>query len=79
MVCNFSGHIERAITTMIIKDHEIQQNDSFYYPGSIISNDREIDEDVKHRINAGWLKWKLLLEFFLNANKIEERFLQDID
>ena len=25
----------------------------------LISNDKEIDEDVKHRIKADWLKWRL--------------------
>ena len=33
--------------------------DFFHYLGSIISNDGEIDEDVKHMIKAGWLKWRL--------------------
>ena len=44
---------------MRIQDHEIPQSDSFCYLGSIISKDGEIDEDVKHRIKAGWLKWRL--------------------
>ena len=46
----------------------------------MISKDGEIDEDVKDRIKAGWLKWRLVFGvLFLppNANKIEEKFLQD--
>ena len=58
MDCNFSGHIERAETTVRIGDHEIPQRDALYYPGSIISNDGEIDEDVEHRIKPGCLKWR---------------------
>ena len=53
MVCNFIGHIERGETTVRIEDHEIPQSDYFRYLGSIVSNDGEIDEDVKHRIKAG--------------------------
>ena len=53
MVCNFSGHIERAETVVRIEDHEIPQIDSFRYLGSIISKDWEIDGDVEHRIKAG--------------------------
>ena len=56
MDCNFSGHIERAETTVKIKDHEIPQIDSFRYLGSIISKDWEIDEDVEHKLKAGRLK-----------------------
>ena len=25
----------------------------------MVSKDAEIDEDVEHRIKAGWLKWRL--------------------
>ena len=50
---NFSGHIEIAETTVRIEDGEIPQSDSFCYLGSIISKDREIGEDIEHRIKAG--------------------------
>ena len=53
MVCHFSGHIEKAETTMRIEDYEIQQSDSLRNLGSIISNDGEINEDVEHMIKAG--------------------------
>ena len=56
MDCNFSGHIKRVETIVRIEDHEIPQRDSFRYLGFIITKDGEIDEDVKHRIKAGWLK-----------------------
>ena len=56
MICNFIAHIKRAKTTMRIEDHEILQSDFFRYLGSIIGKDREIDEDVEHRIHARWLK-----------------------
>ena len=53
MNCNFNGHIKRAETTMRIKDHEIPQSDSLSYLSSIISKDRKIVEDIKHKIKAG--------------------------
>ena len=53
MNCNFSGHLERAETTVRIEDHEIAQRVSFCCLGSITSKGGEIDEDVEHRIKAG--------------------------
>ncbi|PHT52732.1 Brefeldin A-inhibited guanine nucleotide-exchange protein 5 [Capsicum baccatum] len=35
------------------------KRDSFKYLGSVIQGNGEIDEDVSHRIGAGWMKWKL--------------------
>ncbi|KAF3618962.1 putative UDP-glucose 6-dehydrogenase 1-like [Capsicum annuum] len=35
------------------------QRDKFKYLGSVIQSNGEIDEDVSHRIGAGWMKWKL--------------------
>ena len=43
---------------MRIEEHEIPQRDSSCYLGSIISEDGEIDEDIEHKIKAGWLKWR---------------------
>ena len=32
--------------------------DTFRYLGSMLQKDGDIDEDVRHRISAGWLKWR---------------------
>ena len=32
------------------------QKDTFRYLGSVLQKDDDIDEDVRHRISAGWLK-----------------------
>ena len=61
MYGNFSEHIQIAETTMRIEAQEIPQTNYFHYHGSIISKDGEIEEDVEHRIKAGWLKWRLAL------------------
>ena len=64
MHCNFNEHIERAKTTMRIEDHDIIQSNSFCYHDSIICMDEEIDEDVEHKMKAGWLKWRLAYGVF---------------
>jgi hypothetical protein len=33
-------------------------NDIFRYLGSMLQSDREIDENVSHRIKPGWIKWR---------------------
>ena len=36
----------------------VTQKDTFWYLGLVLQNNGEIDEDVRHRISAGWLKWR---------------------
>ena len=36
----------------------VVQKDTFRYLGSVLQKDGDIDEDVRHRISAGWLKWR---------------------
>ena len=33
------------------------KRDTFRYLGSMLQSNGGIDEDVSHRINAGWMKW----------------------
>lgn len=54
MNCNFSGGVHGTETPMRIDAQEIPYRDSFRYIDSIISKDGVIDEDVEHRIRAGW-------------------------
>nr|GEV81607.1 hypothetical protein [Tanacetum cinerariifolium] len=41
-----------------IGDRILQPNESFKYLGSVIHRSGRIDEDVAHRIRAGWVKWR---------------------
>jgi hypothetical protein len=41
-----------------LNDHVISKKDTFHYLGSMLQKDRDIDEDVSHRIKASWLKWR---------------------
>ncbi|KAG2610882.1 hypothetical protein PVAP13_4KG233500 [Panicum virgatum] len=34
------------------------RKDTFWYLGSVLQKYGDIDEDVRHRISAGWLKWR---------------------
>jgi hypothetical protein len=36
----------------------VLKKDTFCYLGSILLKNRDIDEDVSHRIKTGWLKWR---------------------
>ena len=36
----------------------VVQKDTFRYLGSVLQKDGDIDDDVRHRVSAGWLKWR---------------------
>jgi hypothetical protein len=36
----------------------VPKKDIFHYLGSMLQKAWDIDEDVSHRIRAGWLKWR---------------------
>lgn len=44
-----------------IEDQGVPRTDRFKYLGSIIQKEGEIEDDVIHRIKAGWLKWRAAL------------------
>ncbi len=56
MVCDFSatGHEEGDVN---LDGHVVAKKETFRYLGSMLQKDGDIDEDVRHRISAGWLKW----------------------
>jgi hypothetical protein len=57
MRCDFSAirHEEGDIS---LDGQVVAKNDTFRYLGSMLQKDGDIDEDVRHRISAGWLKWR---------------------
>jgi hypothetical protein len=36
----------------------VAKKDTFWYLGSMLQKDGDINEDVRYRISAGWLKWR---------------------
>ncbi|XP_060191168.1 uncharacterized protein LOC132620753 [Lycium barbarum] len=57
--CKFSGVPQEADVEVKFGTQVIQKKGSFKYLGSILQENGDIDDDVTHRIGAGWLKWRL--------------------
>ncbi|KAL6569332.1 hypothetical protein OROMI_013846 [Orobanche minor] len=56
--CNFSGVTNEEAVEVVIADQIVPRTDKFKYLGSIIQKDGEFEDDVTHRIKAGWLRWR---------------------
>ncbi|XP_070005767.1 uncharacterized protein [Nicotiana sylvestris] len=57
--CKFSAESREIGGDVRLGSQVIPKRDSFKYLGLMIQGDGEIDEDVTHRIEAGWIKWRL--------------------
>jgi hypothetical protein len=57
MMCDFSPtrHEDGDVS---LEGQVVAKKDTFRYLGSMLQKDGDIDEDVRHRISAGWLKWR---------------------
>jgi hypothetical protein len=55
--CDFSvtRHEEGNVS---LNGQVLAKKDNFWYLGSMLQKDNDINEDVRHRISAGWLKWR---------------------
>ena len=58
MECKFSNRRGNSTLEVKVGDHIIPQVTRFKYLGSVVQNDGEIEADVNHRIQDGWLKWR---------------------
>ena len=58
MECKFNKSRGVSNSEVKIGDHIIPQVTRFKYLGSVIQDDGEIEGDVNHRIQAGWMKWR---------------------
>ena len=56
MMCGFST--TRCEEEVSVDGQVVPQKDTFRYLGSMLQEDGGIDEDVNHRIKAGWMKWR---------------------
>jgi len=56
MMCDFSV-TRQEDGDVSLGGQMVPQKDMFRYLVSMLPRDGDIDEDVKHRISAGWLKW----------------------
>ena len=57
--CKFNDVRRENEVGVRLEAQEVGKRDKFKYLGSVIQSNGEIDEDVSHRIGAGWMKWKL--------------------
>ncbi|XP_019229097.1 PREDICTED: uncharacterized protein LOC109210174 [Nicotiana attenuata] len=60
--------LEEAGRDVRLDTQVIPKRESFKYLVSIIQMNREIDEDVTHRIGAGWTKWRLASGILCDKN-----------
>ncbi|KAG2631849.1 hypothetical protein PVAP13_2NG049401 [Panicum virgatum] len=57
MMCDFSASRHEG-GDVSLDGQVVVQKDTFRYLGSMLQKDGDIDENVRHRISAGWLKWR---------------------
>jgi hypothetical protein len=57
MKCDFSGTTQEE-GDVRLDGQVVPKKDTFRYLGSMLQKNRDIDEDVSHRIKVGWLKWR---------------------
>jgi hypothetical protein len=57
MRCQFSGENldDRDVS---LDERVVPMNDTFWYLGSMLQSEGDINEDVSHRIRVGWVKWR---------------------
>ena len=56
-MCDFSATMHEG-GDVSLDGQVVPQKDTFRYLGSMLQKDGNIDEDVRHRISASWLKWR---------------------
>jgi hypothetical protein len=57
MKCDFSATTQKE-GDVRLNGQVVPKKDNFCYLGSMLQKNGDIDEDVSHRIKAGWLKWR---------------------
>jgi hypothetical protein len=57
MKCAFSATTQEE-GDVGLDDQLVLKKDIFHYLRSMLQKNGDIDEDVSHRIKAGWLKWR---------------------
>jgi hypothetical protein len=57
MKCDFSATMQEE-GGVRLDGQVVPKKDTFRYMGLMLQKDGDIDEDLSHRIKAGWLKWR---------------------
>ena len=58
MRCSFSSTMQEEEEEVSLDGQVVPEKDTVRYLGSMLQKDGDIDEDVSHRIKAGWMKWR---------------------
>ncbi|XP_019257170.1 PREDICTED: uncharacterized protein LOC109235491 [Nicotiana attenuata] len=66
--CKFSNGTKEKDMEVRLDTQVIPKRGSFKYLGSIIQGNGEIDEYVTHRIEEGWMKWRLASSVLCDKN-----------
>ncbi|XP_070025488.1 uncharacterized protein [Nicotiana sylvestris] len=66
--CKFSDGTDDADVEVKLDAQVIPKRVSFKYLGSIIQGNEEIDEDVAHRIETGWMIWRIASSVLWDRN-----------
>ena len=53
----YFGTTTREEEDISLEGQVVPRKDTFRYLGSMLQRDRDIDENVSHKIKAGWMKW----------------------
>jgi hypothetical protein len=56
--CDFSATTQEE-GDVRLNGQMVPKKDIFHYLGSMLQKNGDIDEDVSHKIKAGWLKWHM--------------------
>ena len=79
--CKFSVSRSSHSEGVKIQNQEIPKSEKFRYLGSIFSKDGEIVDDITHRIQVGWLKWRAASEVLCDRripSKLKGKFYRTI-
>ncbi|GJR56637.1 ataxia telangiectasia mutated family protein [Tanacetum coccineum] len=70
MRCDFNRNENDQNEEAVIRigEHILEPNKSFRYLGSVIQKSGRIEDDVTHRIQAGWLKWRAATGILCDKN-----------
>ena len=58
MECSFNSEGDSNRNAVVLEDKELPPSRYFKYLGSMFQSNGDIDQDVAHRIQCGWLKWR---------------------
>ena len=81
MHCNFANIQLRGDLDVKLGNQIIPQVTKFKYLGSVRRQDGEIDDDVNHKIQVGWCKWRKATEVLCDKkipHKVKGKFYRTV-